>query len=72
MELCINGNFTTDPSADDIGRAFSAPHPKGWYLVLDNEDALAGGGREISQEFFFHRVIFTGFELELVTFTLMS
>ena len=39
MELCINGKFTTDPSADDIGRAFDgAPHPKGWYLVLDNED----------------------------------
>jgi hypothetical protein len=38
MELCINGKFTTDPSADDIGRAFNAPHPKGWYLVLDNED----------------------------------
>ena len=39
MELCNNGKFTTDPSADDIGRAFDgAPHPKGWYLVLDNED----------------------------------
>lgn len=39
MELCVNGKFTTDPSADDIGRAFDgAPHPKGWYLVLDNED----------------------------------
>ena len=38
MELCINGKFTTDPSADDIGRAFDgAPHPKGWYLVLDDE-----------------------------------
>jgi len=39
MELCNNGKFTTDPSADDIGRAFDgAPHPKGWYLVLDNDD----------------------------------
>ena len=39
MELCINGKFTTDPSADDIGRAFDgAPHPQGWYLVLDDED----------------------------------
>ncbi|SEP31512.1 Protein of unknown function [Rhodospirillales bacterium URHD0017] len=39
IELCINGKFTTDPSADDIGRAFDgAPHPKGWYLVLDDED----------------------------------
>lgn len=39
MELCNNGKFTTDPSADDIGRAFdAAPHPQGWYLVLDNED----------------------------------
>lgn len=39
MELCINGKFTTDPSADDIGRAFDgAPHLKGWYLVLDDED----------------------------------
>lgn len=39
MELCNNGKFTTDPSADDIGRAFDgAPHPQGWYLVLDNED----------------------------------
>ena len=39
MELCNNGKFTTDPSADDIGRAFDgAPHPKGWYLVLDDED----------------------------------
>ena len=37
MELCNNGKFTTDPSADDIGRAFDgAPHPKGWHLVLDN------------------------------------
>src|SRR5690349_18657111 len=39
MELCINGKFTTDPSADDIGRAFDgAPHPQGWYVVLDDED----------------------------------
>ena len=39
MELCVNDKFTTDPSADDIGRAFDgAPHPKGWYLVLDDED----------------------------------
>jgi hypothetical protein len=39
MELCINGKFTTDPSADDIGRALDgAPHPEGWYLILDDED----------------------------------
>ena len=39
MELCINGKFTTDPSADDIGRAFDgAPHPEGWYVILDDED----------------------------------
>jgi uncharacterized protein DUF3592 len=39
MELCVNDKFTTDPSADDIGRAFdAAPHPEGWFLVLDDED----------------------------------
>ncbi|MBL6612774.1 MAG: DUF3592 domain-containing protein [Reyranella sp.] len=39
MELCVNDKFTTDPSADDIGRAFdSVPHPQGWFLVLDDED----------------------------------
>jgi hypothetical protein len=39
MELSINGKFTTDPSADDIGRALDgAPHPEGWYLILDDED----------------------------------
>ena len=39
MELCVNDKFTTDPSADDVGRAFDgAPHPEGWYLVLDDED----------------------------------
>lgn len=38
-ELCINGKFTTDPSADDIGRALDGgPHPEGWYLILDDED----------------------------------
>lgn len=39
MELYINGKLTTDPSADDIGRALDgAPHPAGWYLILDDED----------------------------------
>ena len=39
MELCVNDKFTTDPSADDIGRAVdSGPHPEGWFLVLDDED----------------------------------
>jgi hypothetical protein len=39
MELCVNDKFTTDPSADDIGRAFDGvPHPQGWFLVLDDED----------------------------------
>lgn len=38
MELCISGRFTTDPSADDVAQAFDgAPHPEGWYLVLDDE-----------------------------------
>jgi hypothetical protein len=39
MELCINDKFTTDPSPDDIGRAFDGgPHPVGWFLILDDED----------------------------------
>lgn len=38
MELCVNDKFTTDPSAEDIGRALdSGPHPTDWYLVLDDE-----------------------------------
>jgi Protein of unknown function (DUF3592) len=38
MELCVNDKFTTDPSAEDIGRALdSGPHPAGWYLVLDDD-----------------------------------
>ena len=38
MELCVNDKFTTDPTAEDIGRALdSGAHPAGWYLVLDDE-----------------------------------
>jgi Protein of unknown function (DUF3592) len=38
MELCVNDKFTTDPSAEDIGRALdSGPHATDWYLVLDDE-----------------------------------
>ncbi len=39
MELCVNDKFTTDPSVEDIGRAFdAAAHSEGWFLVLDDGD----------------------------------
>jgi hypothetical protein len=45
MELCVNDRITAHPSSDDIGRAIDAtPHPEGWYLILESDDALIEAG----------------------------
>lgn len=47
MELCVNDRITAHPSRDDIGRAIDAtPHPEGWYLILESDDALIEAGVE--------------------------
>ena len=47
MELCVNDRITADPSRDDVARAIDAtPHPEGWYLILESDDALIEAGAE--------------------------
>jgi hypothetical protein len=47
MELCVNDRITAHPSRDDVGRAIDAtPHPEGWYLILESDDALIEAGAE--------------------------
>jgi hypothetical protein len=47
MELCVNDRITAHPVPDDIGRAIdAAPHPPGWYLILESDDALIEAGAE--------------------------
>jgi hypothetical protein len=45
MELCVNDRIIAHPSGDDVARAIDAtPHPEGWYLILESDDALIEAG----------------------------
>ena len=47
MELCVNDTITADSTPDDVVRALdAAPHPPGWYLILESDDALIEAGAE--------------------------
>jgi hypothetical protein len=52
MELCVNGEITDQPSADDIVRALDAtPHPEDWFLVLESGASLIEVGAEADGRF---------------------
>ena len=45
MELCVDGDITQQPSADDIVRAVEAtPHAEDWFLVLETPGSLIEAG----------------------------
>jgi len=52
MELCVDGDITQQPSADDIVRAVEAtPHAEDWFLVLETPGSLIEAGVEADGRF---------------------